>query len=200
MTEGGLKQLEWYRDLKRFEGSRMNERTVMIVDEAGMIGTRQWEALLYHAEKAGAKVIAVGDDHQFKAIEAGDFFREIKAKAGASHQLFTLQTIRRQKHAWMCEASRDLSELNIQKTLSTYEQHGHVHQTDSQYLEKDVAYAYVERILDGQSGVVLAFTNAQTQRLNEAIRSQLQYQGALGREELFTLNGKTFVQGDKIVF
>jgi ATP-dependent exoDNAse (exonuclease V) alpha subunit len=76
MEEGLFKQLGWYKDLKRFEAAKLTKDTVLIVDEAGMIGTRQWGELLVHVQQAGAKLIAVGDDNQFKAIEAGDFFRE----------------------------------------------------------------------------------------------------------------------------
>jgi ATP-dependent exoDNAse (exonuclease V) alpha subunit len=45
--------------------------TVLIVDEAGMVGTRDYDRLLTHASAAGAKVILVGDDRQLAAIEAG---------------------------------------------------------------------------------------------------------------------------------
>ena len=40
-----------------------------------MIGTEKWAELQRYAVKAGAKVIAIGDDSQCNPIDAGDFFQ-----------------------------------------------------------------------------------------------------------------------------
>ena len=48
---------------------------MLVVDEAGMLGSRKLARLLGHAEQAGAKVVLVGDDRQLAAIEAGGGFR-----------------------------------------------------------------------------------------------------------------------------
>jgi ATP-dependent exoDNAse (exonuclease V) alpha subunit len=204
VDEGALKQLGWYQDLKRFEKSKLTNKSVVIVDEAGMVGTRQWGDLLMHAERAGAKVIAVGDDHQFKAIEAGDFFRELKEKAEASHQLYALQTIRRQNAEWMRQASHCLAELKSQEGLSLYEQKGHVHQTDAIHLEQEIADVYLSKLKDGKEGLVLASTNAQTEMLNQVIRDKLRQQELPGHllssKDVLTLGEKGFALGDKVVF
>ena len=46
----------------------LDERTVLVVDEAAMVATRKLAPLLSHAERAGAKVVLVGDDRQFASI------------------------------------------------------------------------------------------------------------------------------------
>ncbi|MFX4366103.1 AAA family ATPase, partial [Acinetobacter baumannii] len=46
-------------------------RDVLVIDEAGMVGTRQLERVLSHAASAGAKVVLVGDPQQLQSIEAG---------------------------------------------------------------------------------------------------------------------------------
>ena len=210
MEEGVFKQLDWYKDLKRFESIKLNKDTVLIVDEAGMVGTRQWGELLTHVQRSGAKLIAVGDDNQFKAIEAGDFFRELKDQAlqqinnQISNQtnLFNLQEIRRQQHGWMKDASQQLAELNISEGLSTYEQHGHVHQTSKANLADEIATAYLNKLKSDQSqtGLVLAFTNAQTNSINQTIRDQLKQSGLIGKKDIVNVNGKNFAMGDHIVF
>jgi AAA domain/TrwC relaxase len=43
----------------------LNGRSVLVVDEAAMVATRKLTPLLSHAERAGAKVVLVGDDRQF---------------------------------------------------------------------------------------------------------------------------------------
>jgi ATP-dependent exoDNAse (exonuclease V) alpha subunit len=50
---------------------RLDGRTVLVVDEAGMVGSRKLTRLLEHAQHAQAKVVLVGDDRQLAAIEAG---------------------------------------------------------------------------------------------------------------------------------
>ena len=49
-------------------GEQLDARTVLVVDEAGMLGSRKLTRLLEHAEQAQAKVVLVGDDRQL----AGD--------------------------------------------------------------------------------------------------------------------------------
>jgi ATP-dependent exoDNAse (exonuclease V) alpha subunit len=55
----------------------LTSRDVLVIDEAGMVGTRQLERVLSHAAEAGAKVVLVGDPQQLQSIEAGAAFRSI---------------------------------------------------------------------------------------------------------------------------
>jgi ATP-dependent exoDNAse (exonuclease V) alpha subunit len=61
------------RLLSDLDGGReqLDARTVLVVDEAGMVGSRNLTRLLEHAQQAQAKVVLVGDDRQLAAIDAG---------------------------------------------------------------------------------------------------------------------------------
>lgn len=61
-------------------------RDVLVIDEAGMVGTRQLERVLSHAAEAGAKVVLVGDPQQLQAIEAGAAFRSIHERHGGANR------------------------------------------------------------------------------------------------------------------
>ncbi len=204
VNKGVLEQFTWYKDLKQFEHVQMTSKSVLIVDEAGMIGTSQWHDLLSFAHQAGAKIIAVGDDNQFSAIEAGNFFRELKEQSYARGQLFSLNTIRRQKIEWMRQASHSFAELNIQQGLSMYEQQGHIHSSDLDHLEHDVADAYIAKLAAGKEGLVLAFTNKQTDALNLVIRQKLRQHVVPGHilsdHDFLHIKDKGFALGDKVVF
>ena len=204
VDKGVLEQFSWYKDLKQFEHLQMTSDTVLIVDEGGMIGASQWRDILSFANKANAKVIAVGDDNQFGAIEAGDFFRELKDQSHARGQLFSLNIIKRQDSEWMRQASHCFSELNIQQGLSMYEQRGHIHSSDLDHLEHDVADAYIAKLVAGKEGVVLAFTNKQTDALNLVIRQKLRQHVVPGHilsdHDFIHIKGKGFALGDKVVF
>jgi ATP-dependent exoDNAse (exonuclease V) alpha subunit len=57
---------------------------VLVIDEAGMVGSRKLTRLLEHAQGAQAKVVLVGDDRQLAAIDAGGGFRALRLRLGAS--------------------------------------------------------------------------------------------------------------------
>jgi ATP-dependent exoDNAse (exonuclease V) alpha subunit len=63
---------------------QLDPRTVLVVDEAGMVGSRTLTRLLEHAQQAKAKVVLVGDDRQLAAIDAGGGFRALRLRLGAS--------------------------------------------------------------------------------------------------------------------
>jgi hypothetical protein len=69
---------------------------VLVVDEAGMVGTRALDELAQAAERARAKLVLVGDDRQLPEIEAGGAFRALADELGASE----LRDVRRQREAW----------------------------------------------------------------------------------------------------
>jgi ATP-dependent exoDNAse (exonuclease V) alpha subunit len=73
----------------------LTSRDVLVIDEAGMVGTRQMERVLSHAADAGAKVVLVGDPQQLQAIEAGAAFRSIHERHGGVE----ISEVRRQREA-----------------------------------------------------------------------------------------------------
>jgi Ti-type conjugative transfer relaxase TraA len=83
----------------------LNANDVLVIDEAGMIGTRQMERVIAQAEKRRAKVVLVGDPEQLQAIEAGAAFRSIAERHGA----IEITDIRRQSEDWQREATRQLA-------------------------------------------------------------------------------------------
>src|SRR3546814_6978669 len=77
---------------------QLGPRDVLVIDEAGMIGTRQMERVLGEAERAGAKVVLVGDAEQLQAIEAGAAFRAL----GSGVHTSELQSLMRISFAVVC--------------------------------------------------------------------------------------------------
>ena len=93
-------------DLDRAECRGLTAGTVVVVDEAAMIGTRKLARLVAHAEVGGAKVVLVGDRRQLPDIDAGGAFAGIADRLGATH----LDENRRQHHQWERDA---LAELRV---------------------------------------------------------------------------------------
>jgi ATP-dependent exoDNAse (exonuclease V) alpha subunit len=103
------------RTLDDGQGERvLDSRSVLVVDEAGMLGSRKLARLLDHAAEARAKVVLVGDDKQLASIEAGGGFRGLRLRLGAS----TLTENRRQAEPWEREAVEHLRDGNLDAALN----------------------------------------------------------------------------------
>src|SRR5260370_41403288 len=99
-------------------------RDILVIDEAGMVGTRQLERVLSHGADAGAKVVLVGDPQQLQSIEAGAAFRSIHERHGGAE----IGEVRRQRDDWQRDATRDLANGKTGHALEAYRSHGMVHE------------------------------------------------------------------------
>lgn len=177
---------------------KLTSRDVLVIDEAGMIGSRQLGRVLKAAEQAGAKVVLLGDDKQLAAIEAGAAFRGVVQHVGAAE----ITEVRRQKHAWMREAGQQLARGSVADGLAAYAERGHVEIHGSREAARDaLAAAYVADQGKG-SQIVLAHSNKDVQALNEAVRAARKERGELRGAARFMTErgGREFAPGDRIVF
>jgi ATP-dependent exoDNAse (exonuclease V) alpha subunit len=101
----------------------LSARHVLVIDEAGMVGTRQLERVLFHAAEAGAKVVLVGDPQQLQSIEAGAAFRSIHERHGGVE----IGEVRRQREDWQRDATRDLATGKTGDAIHAYARGGMVH-------------------------------------------------------------------------
>lgn len=187
---------------------------VVVVDEAGMVSSQQMARLLKLVEQAGAKVVLVGDAMQLQPIQAGAAFRAITERIGFAE----LAGVRRQRQQWAREASRLFARGEIEKGLDAYAQQGHLIEagTRAETIDRIVSdwsdarkQAIETAALKGNDGrlrgdelLVLAHTNQDVKRLNEALRSVISEAGALGENRAFQTErgGREFAAGDRIIF
>jgi hypothetical protein len=147
---------------------RLDAHTVLVVDEAGMLGSRKLAALLAHAERGGAKVVLVGDDRQLAPIDAGGGFRALRLRLGASE----LTENRRQRHAWEREALELVRSGLVGEAVAAYRAHDRVVAAETKTaatlaLLRDWWQAYQQAERDpAQEVVVLAARRAEVDRLN----------------------------------
>ena len=178
---------------------RLGPRDVLVIDEAGMIGSRQLGRVLAEARKAGAKVVLVGDGKQLQPIEAGAPFRAIAERTGFAE----IATIRRQREQWAREASMDFAKGHVRDGLSAYRERGHVRfEASREEAKAAIARDWMAGRKDGEDTIVLAHTRADVRDLNEAIRRARAAAGELGEAAAFqTGQGKReFAAGDRVVF
>ncbi|MBB5278662.1 Ti-type conjugative transfer relaxase TraA [Rhizobium rosettiformans] len=179
---------------------------VFVIDEAGMVGSRQLARFISEAGQRGAKIVLVGDHEQLQAIGAGAPFRVIAERIGHAE----LTDIRRQRLDWQREASLAFATHRTADGLAAYRDHGHIHFAVSRdEVRSRIVRDYLAdraRRPDG-SRVAMAHRRLDVRAINEGIRCVLQERGELakgkkGGELSFQTNDglREFAPGDRIVF
>jgi Ti-type conjugative transfer relaxase TraA len=174
---------------------------VLVVDEAGMVGSRQMERVLFAARDAGAKVVLVGDPEQLQAIEAGAAFRAVAERVGAME----ITEIHRQREGGQQAATRELATGRTAAALERYEAAGMVreHATLDEARTGLVAeWNAARQQSSAASQIMLAHRRVDVRALNDQARALRQEAGELGADHrLPTGRGeRDFAEGDRIYF
>jgi len=180
---------------------QLTSRDVLVIDEAGMIGSRQMDRVLTTAERAGAKVVLVGDAEQLQAIEAGAAFRALTERHGAAE----ITQIRRQREDWQRDATRELATGRTAAALDRYESAGMVRAHATRDEAKDALVAgwdTARREHPRASQIMLAHTRADVAELNDLARVRRREAGELGADHVLkTERGeRAFAVGDRLMF
>jgi Ti-type conjugative transfer relaxase TraA len=177
----------------------LDDKTVFVMDEAGMVASKQMAGFVDTVVRAGAKIVLVGDPEQLQPIEAGAAFRAIVDRIGYAE----LETIYRQREDWMRKASLDLARGNVEQALATYQGRGRV------LGSRLKAEAVANLIADWNSSfdqrkttLILAHLRRDVRMLNDMARAKLVERGMIGEGHAFkTADGtRHFDTGDQIVF
>jgi len=177
-------------------GRPLDDRTVLVVDEAGMVGSRVLAELAEHAAEARAKLVLVGDERQLPEIDAGGGFRGLADRLGC----VALTEVRRQRHEWDREALDALRNGDVETWAETYRERGRIvarPTTDATRTELvgDWWRAAQQPDIDA---VMIAHRRADVADLNARARSLLRETGQLGDVEL-DAGGRRFAAGDRVV-
>jgi conjugative relaxase-like TrwC/TraI family protein len=175
--------------------AELDRRTVLVVDEAAMLGTRKLAPLLEHAQRAGAKVVLVGDDRQFASIAAGGGFRALRVRLGASE----LTVNRRQVQAWEQRAIDHVRAGQVEEAIAAYAEHDRVQAFDARDdRDRAVLADWWQAHQAGQQPVIYAHRRVQVDQLNRACQRLRAEAGQLGPERLAVGDLQVTV-GDRVV-
>ena len=181
---------------------QLGKNDILVIDEAGMIGTHQMNYFLKAVKETGAKIVLVGDPNQLQPINAGRPFKELCETIGVAK----LTEIHRQKKPWKKRASRDLANGDIAKALNTYKQKNSVVETKTH--NAALAALVEDYMIDWElsnpkkTRLVLAHSRKDVHALNQIIRISIKTSGALKDETLIktTHGSRAFASGDAILF
>ncbi|MFO1116905.1 MAG: Ti-type conjugative transfer relaxase TraA [Beijerinckiaceae bacterium] len=179
----------------------LTSRDVLVIDEAGMVGTRQLERVLSHAADTGAKVVLVGDPQQLQSIEAGAAFRSIHERHGGAE----IGEVRRQRENWERDATRNLATGRTGDAIHAYDNHGMVHAAETREQARGDLIDRWDRERQANpdaSRIILTHTNAEVRELNEAARYRMRTAGDLGEDVrvMVERGERSFAPSDRVMF
>jgi ATP-dependent exoDNAse (exonuclease V) alpha subunit len=154
--------------------------SVLVVDEAGMLATRQLAELLRHCTPAGAKLVLVGDDRQLPELEAGGCFRGLATRL----PVIELRGNRRQHAEWEKQALQELRNGEVEVALGAYRDHQRL------VVARDVAALSQRLVADWwnsggrDGGIIIALRRSDVRALNRLARATMREAGRLDGPEL----------------
>jgi conjugative relaxase-like TrwC/TraI family protein len=180
----------------RTEHDRWHLRSnqLVIVDEASMVGTMELACLAREADRAGAKLLLVGDDSQLGAVDTGGAFRLLVNETNAAK----LTEIWRFQNTWERQASLDLR-AGDREVLDVYDDHGRLHHGPAEETENTVYAAWQADLALGRTSLLIAGDNATVARLNARAHLERVQAGEVEPGGVDLHDGTSAGPGDTIV-
>ena len=153
----------------------LDGRSVLVVDEAGMVSARDMREVLVRAEVAGARVVLVGDVQQLKAVQAGKPFAQLQEAGIARVEMGEIQ---RQRDAELRRAVDLAAQGEAGRSLAVLSRH--VVEIEG-HRERHLAIAKDYALLpasERERTLIVAGTHAARAAINEHVRAEL---GLAGR-------------------
>ncbi|MGH9014879.1 MAG: MobF family relaxase [Acidimicrobiia bacterium] len=182
-------------DFGRPDRGPLDSDTVLVVDEAGMVGTRTLARILVEARRHHSKVVLVGDSHQLPEIDAGG------ALAALAHRLdaIGLSENRRQIHGWEKLALGHWRDGCVDMAMHLYQAHGRVVTAPDGVDARDLMVAdWHTGESSGTRAVMLAARRRDVDELNRRARALRAESGVLTGPELVA-GGRAYQAGDWVM-
>lgn len=174
----------------------LNKKTVLVLDEAGMVGTRLINEVIERVQKANAKLVLVGDQKQLTAISAGSPFRAIAERIGS----VDLQEITRQRDVWARKAVKEFSRGEAESALKRFADRGQLvisdRRVDSLYqLVSDWHKSFCSR----KDAAIFASTRLDVSNINRLCQFVRRESGESESGSIELSHEKFFI-GDRVMF
>jgi len=161
----------------KYGNVEVNNKTVLMLDEAAMIHTKNYHKLQKLVEDKGAKLISVGDAQQIQSVQAGGVFNLLTKDNNKTIEL--VQNMR-QKIDWQAQAATDFREGNTKQALQAYAANNalHIDKTDRKTHNKIVS-TYNNISAEQNEKLIFATKNSDIDKINKLVRQSLKKQGNL---------------------
>jgi conjugative relaxase-like TrwC/TraI family protein len=187
--------------------SVLDDRTVLILDEAGLLSSREMHAVLELVARSKAKLLLCGDRRQLQPIGAGSGLSLVARAITAVR----IDTIVRQREQWARDAVRDFGQGRSTEALQQFAERSLLIEADGPKATAKAmvdAWQLAKETEPNLSTLLIARTNAQVAVISHEVRQRLKAAGTIsGAEvemEVATPSGQTttigIAAGDQIRF
>ena len=184
-----------HQALRSLAEERLSPGTVLIVDEAAMIGSRQFAKLVSIAARDGAKLVTCGDRAQLQPMDAGAGFRALGDRLGT----VVLSQSTRQRDAWEREALQQIRDGQAAAAMESYIERGRIHvDLTLSARRRSVVSAAHEAAARGYDAIVVTRSRDEAVAINELARDARQRDGSL-RGPSVDVSGRSFQAGDAMI-
>lgn len=194
-----MRRTIWLLDRGRL---KLDSRSVVIVDEAGMLGSKMLSQLVEHIRRApGARLVLVGDARQLQPISAGGPMKFL-ARADVLGEV-RLVHIRRQEEVWARDAVKSFERGHAADAMKAYIEHKRFHlaETRPQAMAKLIERWKADGgVADPKRVFLLASLNAEVKELNLKAQAERIREGVVNAESKLFANGVFFHEGDRLQF
>lgn len=185
----------------------LTPKSVVVVDEAGMVGTNDMARLSAHVREAGAKLVLVGDSGQLQPVAAGAPFLRVEKELGRAELThITRQSLDQNDHlpAWRRQAVTLFADGNAQEALKLFEERKLVstEANKAKAIQKLVTdWATSGGATEPTKHMILAGTNEDVRGLNTLCQRERQkLLDPDGVSKFAEVNGQRLHAGDRVLF
>lgn len=161
----------------RTKDKRIDGKTMLILDESGVVGARQMEQVMRIVQSAGARMVLLGDTKQIEAIEAGKPFAQLQQDG---MQTARISEIQRQEDRELKTAVEHAAEGRVTQSLA------HIKHVEELKAPTERHRAIVNDYIqltepERRDTLIVAGTNEARREINRMVRESLDLAGK-GRE------------------
>jgi AAA domain len=188
---------KFLHEVARPDHGGLRERTVVVIDEAGLVPTRKLAALLGHM-RPDTKIVLVGDHHQLPEIGAGGVLRGIVDRFD---DIAMLSENRRQHDTSERVALGELRDGDVAVGLDWYVHAGRVTASaDMNDARRELVNAWwADHVAGRDDQLMMAERLVDVERLNTLARELCATHGRLSNERL-DIGSRDYAVGDQVMF
>ena len=132
------------------------DRTVVVVDEAAMVGTPELRRLLEATTTARSKMVLVGDAYQLAPVKArGGMFEQLAEELPWSQRLSAVWRMCDREERDASLALRSGRGHRLRKAVGWYRTHDRLHTGDAIAMAEDATTAYITARAEGKDAAII---------------------------------------------
>ncbi|MHB1999744.1 MAG: AAA family ATPase [Solirubrobacteraceae bacterium] len=179
----------------------LDERSVVVMDEAGMADTNRLSELVQITQESKSKLVLVGDQAQLSPIGAGGLFAELQQHVPTAE----LTEVRRARNEWERTAWQQVRDGQAEQALTAYAQRERLHLSDTRQQAAEQMVAAWDRdrreVGEEQAVMLTDASNAELDKINLLAQQARDRNGELGAQRV-PLRDRPYqlAAGDRVIF